>query len=313
MKHRLLAFLPMIFLLTGFCLTGCDGSSSDSSSETESDSCCDTETASEVIPTDSETDTGKTELRGPCSFENALGGLIVSVAQSFSSVSGAFADSVAPSSVPELELEDGDCSLWRRRNLSCVPSCKSGFTCDVDGNCITSPVQQDAGTITLDGLSEPVVVEPLEPTNSYSKVDFNDAAFGAGDVITMTSTGGYFGELTLHGVGVAPFAVTSLVWSIEAGSPLTVSWETTDGDVDAQIELIMNIDQHGQSPLTLICEFADTGEATVSAKLIDALINSGVSGRPSGRLTRRTVDSMDVAAGCIELEISSSLKATVQL
>jgi hypothetical protein len=63
----------------------------------------------------------------------------------------------------------------------------------------------------------------------------------------------------------------------------------------------------------MICDFPDSGDAVVSASLIDKLMNTGIFGKPSGRLTRRTVDSLDVAEGCVEFLITSSLKATVQV
>ena len=273
--------------------------------------------SSDDVGTDSkhdvDKDTENNSPRGPCPLDKALGGLEVSVVADFSSISGVFADGVVPASVPTKEIEEGDCVLWRRRNPSCNPSCGSNETCDFDGKCVPYPLQQDAGVITINGLSDPVSIGPLAPTNSYSKVDVTHPAFEPGDLIEMTTTDGYFGVLNMWGVGVEPLVDQELFWTIESGQPLTVTWKAPAMDTGSQIRLYLNIDQHGNTPLTMICDFPDTGYAEISASLIAALITTGVSGKPSGRLTRRTVDSVDVAEGCVEFRIASTLKANVQV
>jgi hypothetical protein len=294
----------LLLMVFGILVADCDGNAADSLQDASDET-----NASDDIATDSE----QAELRGSCSLDKALGALEISVAEDYSSISGAFADSVAPATVPTLELEEGDCILWRRVNPYCNPSCESGKTCDFDGNCIPSPLQQDAGVITIDGLSDPVSIEPLAPTNSYFTAEISHPAFEPGDPIEMTTTDGYFGILNMRGVGVEPLIDSDLIWTIEVGQPLNVTWQAPAEDTGSRISLYLNIDLHGQSPLTMICDFPDTGHAVVSASLIDKLMNTGISGKPSGRLTRRTVDSLDVAEGCVEFLITSSLKATVQV
>lgn len=252
-------------------------------------------------------------LNGPCPPGEALGALEINVVSAFSAISGTFADSIVPSAVAVLEMEEEYCSLWRRPNPECIPPCGSGQTCDFDGNCVPYPVQQDAGVISIRGLSEPVSLSPMAPTNSYSKVDISHPAFTAGDAITMTSTDGYFGILRMKGTGVDQLVSSDMVWPITRGKSLNVAWDAPTVETGAKIQLRLNINQHGASPLTLICDFPDTGSAQVSTLLMDTFINTGVSGIPNGRLVRWTVDSMEVEKGCVEFRISSSLNADVQL
>jgi hypothetical protein len=75
----------------------------------------------------------------------------------------------------------------------------------------------------------------------------------------------------------------------------------------------INIDQHGITPTALYCTFVDDGEGTVPAALLKTLIGQGVTGFPDGSLTRRTVDSTAVGAGCAELVVSSFLDADVNV
>jgi hypothetical protein len=290
--------------------SACNGAEDDTDNDSSTNEDGDSETASEG---DDDTSSEDTELHGACPAEAYLGGLEVSVATDYSTISGAIADGVNPASIPQLEEKDGDCALWIKQNPNCVPSCGSGSTCDFDGTCIPYPVQQDAGEITFTGLSEPVTLEPLSPTNSYSRVDIAHPAFEPGEPIEMFTTDGYFGELKLHGFGVDPLVDAELEWTIVSGEPLRITWTAPTTETRSRIYLSLNIDQHGNSPLTLSCEVPDTGEVTISSALVDALIHSGVSGKPSGRITRRTVDSVMVDDGCIEFRVSSSLKTDVEL
>jgi hypothetical protein len=294
----------LLLMMFGILAADCDGNAGDSLQDTSDDMNTSDDTA---------TDSEQAELRGPCPVDKALGALEINVSKDFSSANGTFSDSVAPAEVPALEMEEGDCILWRRVNPFCDPSCESGKTCDFNGNCIPSPIQQDAGVITIDGLSDPVSIEPLPPGNNYFTSDITHPAFGPGDPIEMTTTDGYFGVLNMQGVGVEPLVDSKPVWTIEPGQPLNVTWQAPAEDIGSRINLSLNIDLHGQSPLTMICDFPDTGQAVISAALIDKLINTGISGNPSGSLTRRTVDSLDVAGGCVEFLITSRLKADVQV
>jgi hypothetical protein len=81
--------------------------------------------------------------------------------------------------------------------------------------------------------------------------------------------------------------------------------------VETRVLIEMTIDQHGTSPLSLACDFPDTGSATIPASIIDQLINSGVTGFPNGRITRRTADHVDLDVGCVDLIVGSRLSASV--
>ena len=210
-----------------------------------------------------------------------------------------------------VEEEAGECTLLRRSNPQCDPACNSGETCDFDGACIPYPEQQDVGTITVTGLAEPVSLEALAPTNSYFDSTVAHPAFSPGDPIHVITTDGYFGVIDLYGVGVEPLVATGLTWTLSAEEPLSITWPAPEEDTGSRMKLLLNIDQHGSSPLTLSCDFPDTGEAQVPAALIDALLDAGASGMPNGRLTRRTVDSMDVEGGCVELLVTSALQVDV--
>jgi len=130
----------------------------------------------------------------------------------------------------------------------------------------------------------------------------------------LESTGGVYDPITLHGVGVGFLTAPKAPWTIDEGTPLAVTWDPpTASVVRSEAYLKINIDQHGTTPTALYCSFADDGDGTVPAALLDTLVGSGVTGFPDGFLTRRTVDSTAVGAGCAELVVSSLFDADVNV
>ena len=107
-------------------------------------------------------------------------------------------------------------------------------------------------------------------------------------------------------MGVSQIALASLEWEVVPGEDFQVEWTAPAGDaVRSEVHVAMNVDQHGLTPVQIICDFPDTGSATVPSSLIDALVDGGVTGFPSATVTRRTVDSADVGEGCMDLAVTS--------
>jgi|GEM_PF-863174 len=246
-------------------------------------------------------------LRGACPAETRVGGFKVEMNENmgYTAIDGVVKNGVIPKDVPEVAVEDGDCKLLRKRRLVCNPTCQPGYTCDYDLNCISIPVGQDAGTLVFRGLVKTVVLQPIYPTNTYSYNKLNHPGFAENTVIQVASSEGYFGEIEMFGVGVSQLVTSTDKWTINEGEPLIISWTAPEEGARSRVVVQINIDQHGLTPLTLICDFPDTGEATVSATLINQLTSAGVTGYPSGTVVRRTMDSMTSDEECIDFMISS--------
>ncbi|MCA9706751.1 MAG: hypothetical protein KDK70_12945, partial [Myxococcales bacterium] len=84
-------------------------------------------------------------------------------------------------------------------------------------------------------------------------------------------------------------------------------------DTPAHVRIEINIDQHGISPATLVCDVPDTGSYSVPATLVDALLQAGVSGFPSANLYRQTIDSTQGPTGCVELRIRGRTPTAVEV
>lgn len=242
-------------------------------------------------------------LDGACDMALDQGGFTVSHA----GVEGSVADGVVPISVLEQLHSEGDCLLLRRNNPYCDPGCDPGQTCTFDGVCVPYPANQDLGVIAIEGLASDVSMDPVFPGNTYFDTSLPDPPYTSGTLVTLTvPEDGTYGPATLHGVGVDPLAGTDAEWIVDSGVDLPVSWTAPAGDgARSSVLLEISIDQHGATPGLVRCVFEDDGDATVPGGILQRLVDSGVTGFPTGRLVRQTVDREPAGDGCMDLTIQS--------
>jgi len=108
----------------------------------------------------------------------------------------------------------------------------------------------------------------------------------------------------LRGWGVPSVELPEVIWEMEAGQPLTVEWIPEPGPWKMLVSL--NVDQHGNSPVTMFCEVDDTGSTVVGAALVDELLSYGISGFATADFRRSTVDSLQLGdVGCVQLSVES--------
>jgi hypothetical protein len=258
-------------------------------------------------------DVAFTAPRGPCELGERVGGFSIEKQASFGVIQGAVTDGVVPTAIPRLVLEQGTCRVLERRNLACQPACVGAQTCGESGTCIPYPRQVSAGDVTISGLTRETVMSPQQPGNAYFAPGADNPPFTAQSNIVLSAAGA--GELLpfqLFGVGSEPLAQAP-AWVLEVGVDLALAWPAAATAVGTTVLFELTIDQHGISPLSLSCEFEDTGSASVPAAIVDQLIGAGVSGFPNGRITRRTADHVDLGVGCVELVVGSPLAASVSV
>jgi hypothetical protein len=92
-----------------------------------------------------------------------------------------------------------------------------------------------------------------------------------------------------------------------------VTWDAPAADARTRALLRLSIDQHGTTPVTLVCDFADTGVGEIPQTVIDELVAAGISGFPNGTLTRRTVDRQEVSDGCMEFQVALPVQQDVRV
>ncbi len=249
---------------------------------------------------------GEVVLRGACAAAERVGGFSVSVEQDYSAFSGVVADGVVPITVHEPVGEGGGCVLLRRNNPICDPPCQPGTTCDFSGECIEYPTNHDVGTVSVDGLVQPVEVMPVMATFDYFDTTLMHPAFLPGVGITLAASGGDYSPFTLHGEGVAMIEPASGMVTMKKGQALVLEWAVAGAGAGlGQIHVELTIDQHGNTPVKLVCDGADSGQLEVPSELIAQFVDFGISGFPSAQFYRQTVDSLDVGAGCVDFTVRS--------
>lgn len=284
--------------------TSADSNTSGSSSGDASDVSGDSESGSSTG--------GEVELAGNCALADHVGGFFAAYEPTYSAFSGSVADGVVPVNVLEPVGEDGSCVLLRRNNPFCDPGCAAGQACDFDGSCIPYPVNRDVGVLTVTGLAAPVMLEPVPPTFSYFDTMLPHPAFEPGAAITLQTTGGDYSPILLHGIGVEMVVPTADELALASDTPLDIEW--TPGDPRTTMRLQIGVDQHGLSPLALVCSApADAGVLTISGELMTQFIDNGVSGFPSADFHFETVDSVDIEPGCVDFVVRSHARTMVRV
>ena len=299
-------------MAVGLVLAGCpEPTPTPDGTDTDSDSDGDTDVSTGLpAPTG---DPATIELAGACPQESLYGSFKVGNYDGYAAVDGAVADGVVPITILEPMQTTGDCVLKRKNNPFCNPTCDPSETCDFDGQCVPYPTNKDVGQVTVAGLVVDVYMDPREPGMNYFDTSLSNPAFQPGDLIELVAAGGELPGFTLHGVGIEGLAVPEEPLVVNPGDPLVLDWTPLTEAGRGVVNLRLNIDQHGTTPVSVFCEFDDDGEGTVPAEAIDALTEFGVSGYPSAILTRQTVDSADVDEGCVEFHVLSIADAALEV
>ncbi|MFV8751543.1 hypothetical protein ACNOYE_13450 [Nannocystaceae bacterium ST9] len=263
--------------------------------------------AGEVVPR---------ELDGACPLDQRVGLFSVVHETDYSAIDGEINEAVIPTSIVEEVLAEGGCRLLEPSNPFCDPPCAGGDVCGQAGSCIPYPDRLETGVVTIAGLDVDVAMNPRADLR-YFETALPHPVFSPGRAIALTSTGGEISPLDLGGRGFAPLELLGTTWTAQPGQPLIVEWVAEQADEAnpsmTSFYMTINVDQHGTSPATLVCEGPDTGSFAVPAAIVDALLDAGVSGFPVGHAYRRTVDSASVEVGCVEFQVRSHRSAQIEV
>ena len=307
----------MRWMLTMALLAGCSGGGSDPVVAPDATDTADVTVApdtADVTVADTpagEPDTATEPAYGvPCEDAKRVGKVELGHFGFYASAAAGISDGVIPLTVLQPILTEGPCVLLKKENPFCDPPCGAGNLCDHGGTCVPYPANGSVGPITLTGLTVPLTME-LKGSD-YFETDVPLPLFEPGAHITATAPGDALPGFALGAYGVPDLVVPETVLVAKKGAPLAVTWTGEPGPQHVVLQL--NVDQHGNSPATLRCDVPDTGSFEIPASLVTKLLEAGVSGFATLDMTRRTVDSASVPAGCVELRVLSYVlgKLTVE-
>lgn len=250
-----------------------------------------------------ETPEGSAELDGRCDVAHRIGGFEVGTDDQFTTVTG----QVKASIVQSIFLEDigatESCRLIRRTNPFCDPACTSPDICSVDMKCVPAPVAKSVGTVQVTGLAAGVSMEPAQPGSRYFFTKLPHPGMVAGQTVALTAAGADLSGFSLHGEGVDQVELPEGAWTLERGQPIELAWTPGSNAEKTRVRATLNIDQHGATPVTMQCEFPDSGAGTIAAELVDGLLDAGISGFPNGNVYRETADKVELAEGCVDFVV----------
>jgi hypothetical protein len=243
-----------------------------------------------------------------CPEETRFGGFEVELADGFTGVQGRVFDGVTPSAGLETLANEGACRHLRTPRPFCDPSCAPGDACTAEG-CLPSPESRAVGTVTVRGLAAAVEMAPVPPGFFYTNPDpLPHPGFAAGDAIELTAEG-----FTLRGLGTPAIAGTANTLTVEPGADLVVVWEASELGDAIGVTVTLNVNQHGVTGSRIACEVDDSGDLTIPAALVTALVDDGLSGFPSLVLRRRSADSTLLDGGCVDLQVLAQKTIDVEI
>ncbi|ATB27872.1 hypothetical protein [Melittangium boletus] len=249
----------------------------------------------------------------PCDASVRLGQFTVENLDGYTAVQGRVLNGVVPSTVRNVEAQEGQCRLLRGRALFCNPACGSSQTCGENGVCIPYPTSQNVGTVNVAGLKVPLSMTPNSARfYSSSSTSMPFPGFDTGASIQLSASGADLPAFTLLGQGVDALTVAASDIVIEKGKPVPLSWTPSTSASPARISILLDLAHHGGIAASVECDgIEDTGSFSLPAGLVSKLIDVGVAGFPKITLSRRTADSAELTSGCVDLLVQSQVSREV--
>jgi len=205
----------------------------------------------------------------------------------------------------EVVAEAGDCVYIDRIDPGlCEPPCPGGEICDHGGECVPLPSLQPAGTLTVDGLRESVVLEPDDLGYYHLEGSPGFPLFDADATVTLTAAGGATAGFQVE-VGAVEDLASAVPCELQlaAGQPLEVSWEPGNGAATVRWEMFTFM-HAGNGPM-LRCVTGDDGQLTVAAELVDLYL-ADRTGFETYELARFRAGAAGVGDGrSVALEVAS--------
>jgi hypothetical protein len=261
----------------------------------------------------------------PCGFADPPAALVdVSVSYdvfhsgAFARIDGTVRDGPIPT-MHEVAMEEGGCRYLKAAMGDCSPACEGGEVCTINGVCAPYPIGVSGGTLTIDGLGEPIeiVAEDWNAGMYVGPAGLPADLFDSSDAVGAALSGGDFPAVTLGAKGVDPVDPDLVGTGFEMvdGQDAEITW-TPGADPDACIRVVLNgfNAMHG-APLSDVieCEGTDTGSLTIPQTLVEEFphgttpeVTEGYDW-PHSELSRYTRSSEDVAEGPARLVVRSTV------
>jgi hypothetical protein len=245
-----------------------------------------------------------------CDRFTSLGHFGVELHSGGAGFSGYFLEGPSPMTSDEL-ITHGDCTLhgWERQP-SCDPPCEGETICGFGDECRAWPGNIDVGTLRVLGTTPELEIEPTDWFSYYYTEAWTEP-YSVGDTLTLQAEGSSWIEaFGLNLAGSPSLELERFELTMVAGQPLVVPWDPPGGPDGMRMRLRLSIDHHATTPAYALCDSsASAGEVTVSAAIVDGLIEAGATGIgtyvESSSLTLASEAWAETSAGCVVFETTS--------
>lgn len=216
----------------------------------------------------------------------------------------------------EEALADGDCRLSTPRVPFCSTPCGGSAVCVEDETCEPYPISGSVGTVTVTGVATETgaasfTMDPINNNYQVAGIKLKYPAFAEGDDIGLAAAGADFQSFSIAARGIAPIDLTTTDFTLTADQPLALAWAPA-ADLST-VHVKLDISHHGGTKGMIECDTADDGALEIPAALISDLLDLGVAGFPSIVIRRDNVGSTTIAAGRVDLVITTRVERFVDI
>ena len=257
-------------------------------------------------------------VEASCSLETKIGGFAVQLLERagsvpITSIAGGIKNGVDPTRVWQMKgAAAGGCKLMVGPMLVCTTPCTSPQICAGQNQCVDEPRFQGLGTLTLTGVGpSQITIEPIQSVNYSATLTDPYPPFLPGAAVRLAASAGTIPAFALDATGIQPLTFEGTNLTMRNGEALAFTWTPPTAPAAATIFVKAEIGHHGGIAAAVECELPDTGSGAIPASLISALIAEGTAGFPTLSLTRRTITSKTVGAGCAEFAIASPVERSI--
>jgi hypothetical protein len=225
---------------------------------------------------------------------------------------------------PPLELviwnqlaKDGVCTLYKPQVPFCSTPCGSSAGCVAEDTCKPHPTLKDVGTVSVAGVKTAAggtSVDLTNVNNTYqTATSLAYPPFDEGADVSVTATGGSYGQFTIHAKAIAPLVLAAGMLPLESGKPFVLTWTAKGASSDSTIHVKLDISHHGGTKGKIECDAPDNGSLTIAAPLVTQLVGLGVSGFPTVAVSRVASGTGQNSLGKIALQVSHDAEKAVQI
>lgn len=281
---------------------------------------CEEEADDDTGGGDDDDSTGETGL-APCEFADAPVAFVDITQHAFTdswtvSVNGRVWEVPYPS-WHEVLRESESCRYMVYLPGNCDPPCAGGEACTAGGECVGWPEGVEAGTMTVEGLGDPQVIEaPDHAPGSYSvSVSLPLDQLAESSPVAVSLSGDVFPPVDLAARSVAQVetGLSADGLSIPDAEPVTITWTAGD-DPDACVAVNLYTQNMGHGlPLINVmeCVGPDSGSLIIPAEMTDIWPDWATPGAcagidcPYSEVVRYTRHVVPTDAGDAWLTVSS--------